>query len=90
MDYEDVLRAIGYFIDQNNIKEVCIIELKEGLLVRGLRYAMERGGYHTISESCLLTKKEHQNKLEEAYQRRNQGQQKAAEEPQPKRGLFGR
>ena len=30
MDYEDVLRAIGHFIDEHNFKEVCIIELEEG------------------------------------------------------------
>ena len=31
VDYEDVLRAIGHFIDEHNFKEVCIIELEEAL-----------------------------------------------------------
>ncbi|MEA2575491.1 MAG: hypothetical protein QOH93_2789, partial [Chloroflexia bacterium] len=50
VDYEDILRAVGYFIDQNNIKEVCIIELNEGVLVRGIRYTTDKtSGYQTIS-----------------------------------------
>jgi hypothetical protein len=90
MEYEDVFRAIGYFIDQNNMKEVCIIELQEGILVRGLRYAAERGGYHTISESFLFTNQDLENIVNEAYERRNQAQAKQQAAPQPKRGLFGK
>ncbi|HET6261012.1 MAG TPA: hypothetical protein VFG99_02095 [Chloroflexia bacterium] len=89
MEYEDVFRAIGYFIDQNSMKEVCIIELQEGILVRGLRYTAERGGYHTISESFLFTNQDLENIVNEAYERRNQAQANQAA-PQPKRGLFGK
>ncbi|MBF6612731.1 MAG: hypothetical protein IVW55_06330 [Chloroflexi bacterium] len=70
-DYEEVLRAIGYFIDQNNMKEVCIIELKEGLLVRGLIYTSERSGYQTISESFLFTNEDIEKIVNSAYERRN-------------------
>ena len=89
MEYEDVFRAIGYFIDQNSMKEVCIIELQEGILVRGLRYTAERGGYHTISESFLFTNQDLENIVNEAYERRNQAQASQAA-PQPKRGFFGK
>ena len=58
MDYEDVLRAIGHFIDEHNFKEVCIIELEEGILVRGLVYTANRSGYRTISEAYLFTNEE--------------------------------
>ncbi len=78
IEYEDVLRAIGYFIDQNNIKEVCIIELKEGLLVRGLVYAANRSGYQTMSESFLFTNEDLEKILEDAYQRRGSEQDKRA------------
>ncbi|HEX9988970.1 MAG TPA: hypothetical protein VGE45_10905 [Chloroflexia bacterium] len=90
MEYEDVFRAIGYFIDHNNMKEVCIIELQEGILVRGLRYTAERGGYHTISESFLFTNQDLENIVNEAYERRNQAQAAQQAAPQPKRGLFGK
>ena len=71
VDYEDVLRAVGYFVDQNNIKEVCIIELKEGLLIRGVRYTTDRqAGYQTISETFLFTHEDLELLLEDAYKRR--------------------
>ena len=70
MDYEDVLRAIGHFIDEHNFKEVCIIELEEGILVRGLVYTANRTGYRTISEAYLFTNEDIDHILEEAYKRR--------------------
>lgn len=71
VDYEDVLRAIGFFVDQNNIKEVCIIELKEGILVRGVQYTADHAGYQTISETFLFTNEDLEKVLEDAYKRRN-------------------
>lgn len=70
VDYEDVLRAIGFFVDQNNIKEVCIVELREGILVRGVRYTSDRAGYQTISETFLFTNEDLEKVLEDAYKRR--------------------
>ncbi len=71
VDYEDILRAVGYFIDQNNLKEVCIIELSEGMLVRGIRYTTSRtAGYQAISESFLFTNEDIASLLEDAYKRR--------------------
>ncbi|HYP20334.1 MAG TPA: hypothetical protein VEY08_09685 [Chloroflexia bacterium] len=74
VDYEDILRAVGYFIDQNNLKEVCIIELNEGVLVRGIRYTADpKAGYQTISESFLFTNEDLEKLLEDAYKRRQPG-----------------
>ena len=74
VDYEDILRAVGYFIDQNNLKEVCIIELNEGVLVRGIRYTTDKTrGYQTISESFLFTNEDLEKLLEDAYKRRQPG-----------------
>lgn len=70
VDYEDIFRAIGYFIDQNNLKEVCIVELTEGFLVRGLHYTTEHSGYQTISETFLFTDDDLEQILEDAYKRR--------------------
>ncbi len=71
IDFEEVLRAIGFFIDQNNLKEVCIVELKEGLLVRGVRYTADRAGYQMISESFLFTNEDIEKIVEDAYARRS-------------------
>src|SRR6476660_10173050 len=67
MDYEDVLRAIGHFIDEHNFKEVCIIELEEGILVRGLVYTANSQGFRTISEAYLFTNEDLDHILEAAY-----------------------
>ncbi len=69
-EYEDVFRAIGYFIDQNNIKEVCVVDLKEGLLVRGMRLTSEHSGYQMISETFLFTNEDLEQIVEDAYKRR--------------------
>ena len=97
VDYEDVLRAIGHFIDEHNFKEVCIIELEEGILVRGLVYTANRQGFRTISEAYLFTNEDIDHILEEAYQRRGKPHGKpvppaggtAGGTAQPRRGLFG-
>lgn len=74
VDYEEVLRAIGYFVDHNNLKEVTIIELNEGMLVRGVRYTTEpAAGYQTISETFLFTNDDINQILEDAYKRRKPG-----------------
>src|SRR3954451_1188520 len=98
-DYEDVLRAIGHFIDEHNFKEVCIIELEEGILVRGLVYTANRQGFRTISEAYLFTNEDIAQILEEAYQRRGKPHGKPVPQAgnsgpaggvaQPRRGLFG-
>ncbi len=81
VDYEDVLRAIGHFIDEHNFKEVCIIELEEGILVRGLVYNAHHTGARTISEAYLFTNEDIDRILEEAYKRRSSGKQAEAVQP---------
>ena len=95
MDYEEVLRTIGHYIDENNLKEICIIELKEGLLVRGLQFRPTTGALQMMSESVLFTNEDIEKLIEDAYQRRAEEQAKLqaqaqAQQSQEKRGFFGR
>src|SRR3954462_15933994 len=76
MDYEDVLRAIGHFIDEHNFKEVCIIELEEGILVRALVHPANRRGLRTISQAYPFTNEDIDHILEEASQLRGKPQAK--------------
>ena len=69
-EYEDVMRALGYFIDQNNLREICLVELREGILLRGTSFTANRSGYQTLSESYLFTNDDLERIIEESYERR--------------------
>lgn len=86
IEYEDVMRALGYFIDQNNLSEVVIVELREGILVKGIAKMTNRSGYQTMSESFLFTNEDIERIVNEAHARR----QPPPPEPEQRRGLFGR
>jgi hypothetical protein len=69
INYAEVLHAIGGFIDQNNIKEVTLIEVTEGFLLRGVGYSTERSGFQTVMQQYLFTDEDIAQIVEEAYQR---------------------
>lgn len=35
--YEDILRAIGRYIDENEVQDVILLQAKDGILLRGYR-----------------------------------------------------
>jgi hypothetical protein len=80
-EYEDVMRALGYFIDQNNLREVCIVELREGILLRGTSFTANRSGYQTLSESYLFTNEDLERIIEESYERRGMTMRPTSGEP---------
>jgi hypothetical protein len=96
--YEDVLGAIGYFIDQNNLSEICMVELREGILLRGMSKTAHPGGYQTMMESYLFTNEDLDRIVNEAYARRQaEEQQKMQQQLQQmqqqqdqRKGFFGR
>lgn len=55
-DYEDVLRSIGAFLDQIAMREVSIVETREGFTVQGLAPRGEEG--RPWSESTVRIAKE--------------------------------
>jgi hypothetical protein len=88
IDYEDVMRALGYFIDQNNLSEICLVELREGFLLRGISRTVKGSGYQSISESYLFTNEDIERIVNESYERRKQPEPQ--EQPQQQRGFFNR
>ena len=94
IEYEDVMRALGYFIDQNNLSEICLIELREGILLRGIAKISNRSGFQTLSESFLFTNEDIERIVNEAYERRKVAEDRKAEEERSKseerKGFFGR
>src|SRR5688572_28594871 len=67
-DYQDVLRAIGQFLDERGYRNVRLVEHEEGLLVQATPTV--DGQIATTYETLLLTDEAIQRLLEQAYQRR--------------------
>jgi hypothetical protein len=69
-EYKDVMRALGYFIDQNNLREICIVELNEGILIRGSSHTASRTGFLANTESYLFSNEDLERIINETYERR--------------------
>jgi len=71
-DYQDVLRALGLYLDENQYTNVRILETEEGLVVQGVRRQPD-GTLSPAHESYLFNEQDLENILQVAYQRREQG-----------------
>ncbi len=68
-DYQDVLRAIGHYIDQQQFSNIRLLETEEGIILQGATVVRERGG-ELKTETYLLTSEDLESLLREAYARR--------------------
>lgn len=71
--YEDILRAVGRFIDEHELQDVVIVQTENGVLVRGVQ--RPRAGALLAPTFCerLFTKAEIAAILEEGRRRRGTG-----------------
>lgn len=73
-DYQDVLRALGRFVDLNNYVDIRIVETEDGLIFQGRpspRSGRAKPGPQF--ETYLITDDGLRQLLQEAYQQRGQG-----------------
>jgi hypothetical protein len=70
--YEDVLRALGNYIDENHFKDVTVLETPEGFLIKGQTLEETASGWATNPQTYLFTNEDLDAILEEAYKRRNE------------------
>jgi hypothetical protein len=63
-DYQDLLRAVGAWIDEQGLVEVRLWEHAEGVIVQGRR------GPDAAYQTVLLTDEDLRSLLAEAYRRR--------------------
>jgi len=70
-DYQDVLRAIGYFIDDHGYTDVRIIETDDGLVIQG-RVADRRELGESSYDTFLITDDDVKVMVRDAFQRRGQ------------------
>jgi len=71
--YEDILRAVGRFIDEQELQDVVIMQTEQGVLVRGMQ--RPRVGQRLTPTFCerLFTKEEIALILAEGRRRRGTG-----------------
>lgn len=70
-DYQDILRAVGYYVDSRGFNNVRIMETEDGLVVQG---SVSKAGEPFRIETYLMTSDDLRAMLEEAYQRRQRSQ----------------
>ncbi len=54
--YEDILRAIGRYIDDNGVQDVVLLQLESGILLRGLQPSSNKTSNELVEQ--LFTAKE--------------------------------
>lgn len=70
-DYQDVLRAVGSFIDEHGYSDVRIIETDDGLVIQG-RVIDRREIGESSFDTYLITDDDIKVMVRDAFQRRGQ------------------
>jgi hypothetical protein len=68
-DYQDVLRALGYFIDEHGYVDVRIVESENGVVFQG-RWPAPQGTGERPVDTFLITDDELREMVRESYRRR--------------------
>ena len=70
-DYQDVLRAVGSFIDEHGYSDVRIVETEDGLVIQG-RVVDRREIGESSYDTYLITDDDIKVMVRDAFQRRGQ------------------
>jgi hypothetical protein len=70
-DYQDVLRALGGFIDERGFTDVRIVEIEDGLVLQG-RVADRREIGQAGFETFLITDEDLKEMVRDGFRRRGQ------------------
>ena len=70
-DYQDVLRALGSFIDDHGYSDIRIIETEDGLVIQG-RVTDRREIGESSYETYLITDDDIKEMVRDAFRRRGQ------------------
>ena len=79
VDYPELLRALGHFIQHEHLSEVSILEFDRGWVVAGLTYKSTAQGFIRIPADFVLSHEEVRKLVQDLRDQRQQ-------EHQPKRG----
>jgi hypothetical protein len=78
IDYPELLRALGHFIQQEHLTEVSIVEFDRGWIITGLTYKSTAQGFIRIPADFVLSHEEVRKMVKDLMDQRQR--------EQPKRG----
>lgn len=55
MKYERVLQSVGRMIENQRLRDICILEVEGGIVLQGQALVSTREGYHLISKTRVLS-----------------------------------
>ncbi|RIK39495.1 MAG: hypothetical protein DCC58_15235 [Chloroflexi bacterium] len=70
MRYEDVFRALGHYIDTHRFKDIVIVEVPDGFLIKGQVLQEAAAGVIAVPQTYLFTNEDIDVILEDAAKRR--------------------
>ena len=73
VEYEDVLRAIGNYLDANFFRYITVVETPDGFLIKGATLETSAAGAKLRSQTYLFTNDDIELVLEQALARRGSG-----------------
>jgi hypothetical protein len=75
IDYAEVLRALGHFIQREHLSEVSVLEFDRGWLIAGLTYKSTAQGFIRIPADFVLSHEEVRKLIQDLTDQRQPVQQ---------------
>lgn len=82
VDYPELLRTLGSFIQREHLSEVSIVEFDRGWIITGLTFKSTAQGFIRVPADFVLSHDEVRKMMRELQEQRQR-------EQQPKRGWLG-
>jgi hypothetical protein len=82
IDYPEIMRALGHFIQQQHLTEVSIVEFDRGWIITGLTYSTTLQGFIRVPADFVVSHEELRKMIHSLRDQRK------PEQP-PKRGWLG-
>jgi len=82
IDYPELLRALGHFIQREHLSEISILEFDRGWVIAGLTYKSTAHGFIRVPADYVLSHDEVRKMIQELQDQRQR-------DSQPKRGWRG-
>lgn len=82
VDYPELLRALGHFIQREHLSDVSIVEFDRGWVVTGLTFKSTAQGFIRVPADFVIAHDEVRKMIQDLQDQRQR-------EPQTKRGWLG-